>query len=109
MEDHHAALVHVAVFGHHHHAGNAAIQPVHGMERAAAQIVGHRASYRNGLLRQCRRVDGDPGGLVEDEKILILPENVQRVVHGDDIAAIPILLCCIFLFYHHIFLFLKLP
>ena len=85
MEDHHAALVHVAVFGHHHHAGNAAIQPVHGMERAAAQIVGYRASYRNGLLRQRRRVDGDPGGLVENEKILILPQNVQRVVHGDDI------------------------
>ena len=84
VEDGHAPLVHVAVFGHRHHAGDAAIQPVHRVEGVAAQIVGHRPRHGDGLLRQGRRVDGDPGGLVEDQQILVLPQHVQGVVHGDD-------------------------
>ena len=54
------------------------------MKDTAAQIVGHRAGHRYRFLRQRRRVDGDSGGLVEDQQVFILPQNVQGVVHRND-------------------------
>ena len=84
MEERHTAVVGVAVFGHHHYAGDALVQPVYRMKDAIAQIVGHRAGHRYRFLRQRRRVDGDSGGLVEDQQVFILPQDVQGVVHRND-------------------------
>jgi hypothetical protein len=31
-------------------------------------------------------MDGDAGGLIQQEKILVLPQNIQRIGHGADVG-----------------------
>ena len=89
MEQGHAAGVDKAGLGYGHDAGGAAVQPVHGVEAVALQVVGHSSCDGGGLLRQGGGVDGDARGLVQKQQVLVLVEDGQRVVHRQDVGILP--------------------
>ena len=82
----HAAPVHIAVFRHHHHAGYAAVQAVDRMEGRITQIVGHGACHGDGFLCQGGRVDRDTGGFIQNQQIIVLEKDVQRIIHRNDVG-----------------------
>ena len=82
----HAQAVDIAGFGHGHDAGGATIQTVDAVEAAGAEVVAHGPGHGDGLLRQGGGMDGDAGGLIQQEKILVLPQNIQRIGHGADVG-----------------------
>ena len=84
----HAQPVDVPGFGHRHDAGGAPVQPVDAVEASLAQIPAHGPGHGDGLLRQGRWVDGDACGLVEDQQVLVLPQDVQGIVHRPDMGIV---------------------
>ena len=85
----HAQAVDIAGLGHGHDAGGATVQTVDAVEAAGAEVVAHGTGYGDGLLRQGGGMDGDAGGLIQQEEVLVLPQNIQRIGHGADVGVFP--------------------
>ena len=77
----------VTGFGHGHDPRNPFIQAVYRVEGRPAQVVGHRPGHGDGLLRGGGAVDRHGGGLVQNQQILVLIEDVQRHGNGNNMGA----------------------
>ena len=88
VEQGHAPGVDISGFCHHHDPSCAPVQAVHPVVLVAVKIVGHGPGHGHRLLGQGGAVYGDACGLIEDQQVLILPQDGEGKIHRVQIGVV---------------------
>ena len=77
-------LVHIAGLGRAHEAARVPVEAVHGVEGRVRAQIRRRERADGGLALLAPAVDGHAGALVDDEEVLVLPDDVELAGHGGE-------------------------
>ena len=88
MQQFHAAGVDIAGLGSHQQAGGAAIQTVDPVEGIGMEVISDGPGHGDRIVGEGGAVDGKPGGLIEHQQVLVLPDDVQRVGNRVEVGVV---------------------